>query len=76
MKLVLSSFKEKELLQFFEIYSDYYLPDLSKNVKKISFNCYESTLQYKQVNVNGYGKNFNQALASAIENFMDKLMEN
>ena len=40
MKLVLSSLKEKELLQFFEIYSDYYLPDLSKNVKKISFNCY------------------------------------
>ena len=32
--------KEKELIQFFEIYSDYHLPDLNKNVKKISFNCY------------------------------------
>jgi hypothetical protein len=64
------------VIQFFEIYADYYLPDLGKNVKKISYNCYEATFQHKSTLVNGYGKNYNEAFASAVENFIDKLLEN
>lgn len=71
---MISSLKEKELIQFFEIYCDYYLPNLVKNVKKISFNCYEATFQHKNVSINGYGKNYNEAYASAIDNFLDKLL--
>lgn len=51
------------------------MPDLAKSVKKISFNCYEATFEYQHITVNGYGKNYNESLTSAIENFVDKLLE-
>ena len=71
----MNSLKEKDLIQFFELYSTHYLQDLRKNIKKISFNCYETTIEHKQYSVNGYGKSYNESFASGIANFIDKLLE-
>lgn len=48
---------------------------MRKNIKKISINCYETTLEHRDILVNGYGKNYNDAFAAGITNFIDKLFE-
>ncbi len=63
------------MLQFFEICCESCLCDLRKSIKKISFNCYEATLDYRNHLTNGYGKNYNEALVSAVNNLLEKLLE-
>jgi hypothetical protein len=63
------------VLQFFEICCESCLCDLRKSIKKISFNCYEATLDYRNHLTNGYGKNYNEALVSAVNNLLEKLLE-
>lgn len=76
LKLIISSFKERDLLQFFDLYSQCFLENFTKNTKKISYNCYETHLEYANMAFNGYGKNSNEALASAALNLILKLIEN
>lgn len=59
LKLIISSFKERDLLHFFELYSQCFLPDIARQTKKISYNCYEAQLTHHSLNFNGYGKNAN-----------------
>ncbi len=51
------------------------MEDIRKNIKKISFNCYETTIEHLNISVNGYGKNLNEAYAAGISNFMDRIVE-
>ena len=73
--MIISSFKERDLLHFFELYSQCFLPEVTRQIKKISYNCYEAQLIHAALTFNGYGKNNNEAMASAILNLIHKLLD-
>jgi hypothetical protein len=47
--------------------------EVGKSIKKISYNCYEATLQHRSQSMNGYGKTQNDAFLSAVKNLLEKL---
>ncbi len=75
LKLMISSLKDKELVKFFESYINCFSSQFHKNIRQISFNCFESVCEFRSKVVNGYGKNSNEAFINGVRNLVDLLLE-